>query len=321
MAQDGGFWPDRTVVVTGGRGFLGSQITEQLRALGANAVPAGRRDGHDLRDLDQALALFSEHQPDVVINCASNQGGIAYQQAYPGLLYYDNLLMGAHTMEASRLTGVGKYVNIVAGCAYPGEPADGILRENEFESGPMHSTVENYGMTKRAAVIQAKCYRRQYGFDATSIILINLYGPGEHFHLDRSHALAALLRKFYEANRQEAPEVELWGTGRAVREWLYVSDAAEGIIRAAELYSDVEPLNVAVGKGYTIADLAAIIQEIVGYTGRVTYDPTKPDGALQKTGDISKMKAVLNWEPATPIHEGIRRTLDWFEANYDKATR
>ena len=316
-----GFWKDRTVVVTGGEGFLGSHVKEQFEARIANVVSCSRANGCDLRDLAQAIAFFSKHKPDVVINCASNQGGIAYQQLYPGTIYYDNLLMGANTMEAARLTGVRKYVNIVAGCAYPGDPGDGILRESEFEGGPMHPTVENYGMTKRAAVMQAKCYRSQYGFEAVSLVLINLYGPGEDSRPDRSHALAALLRKMCKAKRDKVPEVVVWGTGRPIREWLYVSDAAEGIIRAAELFSNVEPLNIATGRGYTIADLATIIKEIVGYDGRIVYDQTKPDGALRKTGDISKMKAVLNWEPTTPIQEGIQRNLDWLVANYDQATR
>jgi len=315
------FWLNRRVCVTGGQGFLGSWIMKWLSALGAHAVSCSRRSGCDLRHLDQGRRFFEEHQPEIVINCASNQGGIAYQKLYPGVIYYDNLLMGANTMEAARLTGVKKYVNIIAGCAYPGDPRDGILRENEFEAGPMHPTVENYGATKRAAVIQAKCYRRQYGFEAISLILINLYGPSEHFHPDRSHALAALIRKFYEAKRDGIPEVVVWGTGRPVREWLYVEDAAEGIIRAAERYDDVEPLNIAVGRGYTITELAAMIQEIVGYEGRIVYDTTKPDGALRKTGDITHMKAVLNWEPPTPIREGIRRTLDWFVEHYAEATR
>lgn len=229
--------------------------------------------------------------------------------------------MGANTMEAGRLVGVRKYVNIIAGCAYPGDPRDGILRESEFEAGPMHPTVENYGMTKRAAVMQAKCYRRQFGFEAISLVLINLYGPGEHFHPDRSHALAALLRKFYEAERDGVPEVVVWGTGRAIREWLYLDDAVQGVLRAVELYSDVEPLNIAVGRSYTIAELASIIREITGYQGRIVYDTTKSDGALRKTGDITRMRAALNWEPSVPIHEGIGRTLKWFVEHYDEATQ
>src|SRR5580700_2493742 len=226
------FWKKRRVVICGGQGFLGGHVMRRHVDLRSDAISCSRRAGTDLRDLDQGIGFFRMHEPEVVINCAANQGGIAYQKLYPGSIYYDNLLMGANTMEAARLAGVKKYVNIIAGCAYPGEPRDGVLREEEFEAGPMHPTVENYGATKRAAVLQAKYYRRQYGFDAISLILVNLYGPSEHFHPDRSHALAALIRKFYEAKRDRAPEVVLWGTGRAVREWMYVTDAADGIVRA-----------------------------------------------------------------------------------------
>ena len=293
----------------------------QLQPLGAEAISCSRASGCDLRHLGEVQAFFEQHRPEILINCASHQGGIAYQKLYPGTIFYDNLLMGANTMEAARLAGVHKYVNVIAGCAYPGEPPDGILREQEFEAGPMHPTVENYGATKRAAVMQAKCYWRQYGFPALSLILINLYGPGEHFHPDRSHALAALVRKFYEAKRDHAPEVVLWGTGRAVREWLYVEDAAEGIIRATEAYHDPEPLNIAVGQGYTIAELAALIREISGYQGRIVYDATKPDGALEKVGDITKMKRTLEWEPRTSIREGIKKTMDWFATHREEILR
>jgi GDP-L-fucose synthase len=316
---DANFWKEKKVLVTGGQGFLGSHVISQLEKIGVTPVSCSRRTGCDLRSLEDAKIFFERHQPDIVINCASNQGGIAYQKLYPGTIFYDNLLMGSNTMEAARLTGVKKYVNIIAGCAYPGNPRDGILREEEFEDGPMHPTVDNYGATKRAVVMQAKCYARQYGFNAISLILINLYGPGEHFHPDRSHALAALIRKFYEAKRDGKPEVMLWGTGRAVREWLYVQDAATGIIRASEKYDDVEPLNIGVGQGKTIAELAAIIQEVVGYEGKIIYDTTKPDGALLKTGDTTRMKDRLEWEPQTEIKEGIAQTLAWFVQNYDVA--
>ena len=210
------YWTDRCVVVTGGDGFLGARVMAQLRNQGAMAISCSRRTGCDLRNFDQALEFFKTHEPDIVLNCASNQGGIAYQKLYAGKIFYDNLLMGVNTMEAARLAQVNKYVNIVAGCAYPGDPRDGILREAEFEAGPLHSTVENYGITKRAAVVQAKCYRLQYQFQVISLILINLFGPGEHFHPDRSHALAALIRKFYEAVRNKIPEVVVWGTGKAL---------------------------------------------------------------------------------------------------------
>jgi GDP-L-fucose synthase len=320
VTREPSFWKGRRVTVTGGRGFLGSRVMCRLAALGAAATSCSRSSGCELRKLDDALRFFNQHKPELVINCASNQGGLAYQRLYPGSIFYENLIMGANTMEAARLAGVAKYVNIIAGCAYPGDPRDGILRESEFEDGPMHSTVENYGGTKRAAVMQAKCYRRQYGFNAISLALINLYGPGEHFHPDRSHALAALIRKFYEAKRDGVPEVVLWGTGRAVREWMYVDDAVEGILRSAEKYDDAALLNVAVGSGQTIAELASMIGEIVGYKGAIRYDTTKSDGAMRKTGDVNRMREALGPLPLTPLRQGIRQTLDWFIAHYDEAT-
>ena len=321
MVRDNFSWKETKVCVTGGQGFLGSSIMDRLMDLNAQAVSCSRRTACDLRNIDQAVNFFEDFQPEIVINCASNQGGIAYQKLYPGKIYYENMLMGANTIEAARITGVKKYVNIIAGCAYPGNPSDGILREDELFDGPMHPTVENYGASKRAAVTQAKTYRQQYSFNVISLILINLYGPGEHFHPDRSHALAALIRKFYEADRDKMHEVSVWGTGRAVREWLYLEDASAGVLRAAELYDDVEPLNIAVGEGYTIEELASMIKETVAYEGDIVFDTTKPDGALRKTGDITKMQNVLDWKPQIPIREGIQRTLSWFVEHYDEATR
>jgi len=290
-----------------------------LCEIGATALPLSRRDGVDLRNLDATIAFLRDARPEIVFNCAANQGGIAYQRIYPADILYDNLLMSANTMEAARRTGVKKYVNAVAGCAYPGDPGDGVLRESEFEAGPMHPSVENYGAAKRAAVHLAKVYRRQHGFDAISLLLINLYGPGEHFHPDRSHGLAALVRKFYEAKRENTPAVVLWGTGRAVREWLYLDDAAEGMIRAADRYASDEPLNVAVGEGLPMSDLAQLIKEIVGYEGMISYDPTKPDGALLKVADVTRMRETLEWAPRVPLREGIGRLLAWFDVNYDQA--
>jgi len=313
------------IVVTGGTGFLGSHIMKALQRKGYEAISLTRANKVlwwvDLRSPKSARHALYGIKPDIVINCAANQGGIAYDKLCPATIFYDNLMMGTSTMEATRLAGVKKYVNIIAGCAYPGDPKDGILKEDELFAGPMHPTVENYGIAKRAAVLQAKYYRQQYDFNAISLILINLYGPGEHFHPDRSHALAALLRKFYEAKRDNLAEVTVWGTGRPIREWLYVEDAAEGIIRAMECYDDVEPLNIATGKGYSITELAEIIAKIVDYQGEIVYDAAKPEGALRKTGDITKMKAVLGWEPPTPLGAGIRRTLDWLADNYDEVTK
>lgn len=313
-------WHGRRVVVTGGDGFLGSRIVAVLRSAGADVTVRSRTTGHDLRDVDRATAAFADARAEIVFNCAANQGGIAYQRLYPGQILYDNLLMSANTIEGARRAGVTKYVNAVAGCAYPADPPGGVLREHELEAGPMHESVDNYGEAKRAAVHLARQYRRQYGLDAISLLLINLYGPGEHFHPDRSHGLAALLRKFYEAARDGAPEVTLWGTGQAVREWLYVDDAADGLVRAAERYSDPLPLNIAVGRGHTMAELAGIIAEMVGYRGRIAYDTSKSDGALLKVADTTRMRRTLDWEPPTSLRDGISRLLRWFADNYERAT-
>jgi len=298
--------------VAGGTGFLGSHIMARLKTLGAVAHSCSRASGCDLRAFEQAAAHFSVIKPDVVINCAANQGGLAYHKAFPATIFYDNLLIGLNAMEAARITGVGKYVNILSACAYPGEPKDGILREAEFEAGPMHSTVDHFGATKRAALMQAKCYASQYAFNAISLLLVNMYGPGEDFHPDRSHALAALVRKFYEAKESGAGAVTLWGTGRAVREWLYVEDAAEGVLRAVERHHGSEPLNLGVGSGCTITELAEVVRRIVGYRGKIVYDDSKPDGAMLRVADIAKMRSTLDWEPQTAIETGIRRTIDWF---------
>lgn len=312
-------WKGRPVVVTGGAGFLGSRLLARLREAGARAVSCSRRTGCDLRDPDQATRFFRAHAPDVVFNCAAHQGGIAYQRLKPATILVDNLLMGTHAMDASRRAGVRRYVNVVAGCAYPGDPNGAFLRESEILDGPLHPTVENYGMAKRAALIQARCLRREHGFDTVSVVLVNLYGPGEHFHPDRSHALAALLRRFQEAKETHAASVTIWGTGRPVREWTYVDDAVEGLMRAAVAHEGDEPLNVAVGRGLSMGDLAKTIRGVVGYKGGIEFDPSKPDGAMHKVADITRMKAVLGWQPSTSLMTGIRATLDWFLENRARA--
>ena len=314
-----GFWRMKRVCVTGGSGFLGNEIIRQLLAAGADAFDLSRASGVDLRDLQSSIGFFKVHQPEIVIHCAAHQGGIAFQKLHPGRIYYDNMIIGANCMEAARQSGVQKHVNIIAGCAYPGDPKDGILREEEFLAGPMHPSVDNYGMTKRALVMQAVCYLREFDYHVLSLVLINLYGPGEHFHEDRSHALAALIRKFYEAKQDGKTEVVLWGSGRAVREWLYVKDAAEGILEASARHDDPAPLNLAVGVGSTIAELARMIAGIVGYSGEIVFDESKPDGALQKVAATQKADSLLSWRASTELEDGIRETLDWFIENYDAA--
>lgn len=307
------FWAGRTVIVTGGSGFLGSQIVGLLRPA-ATVHIASRGTGVDLSVWEQARQFFEQHPAEVVINCAALQGGLRFNEIAPGEIYLKNLLMGAHAMEASRLAGVRKYVNIVAGCSYPGYLEDDLTEEHYWD-GRLHESVVNYGITKKVQTVQGWSYKRQYGFNSIHLIMSNLYGPGDHFEPERSHALAALVRKFVDAVRNGATEVEVWGSGRPVREWLHVGDAAEAVVRAAERVDEVEPLNVGTGVGHTITELAEQIADAVGFQGRIVYNAARPDGAARKVSDVGRMRHLLGWEPRTSLAEGIVRTVEFYRAH------
>jgi GDP-L-fucose synthase len=227
--------------------------------------------------------------------------------------------LGLNAMHAAHGAGVAKYVNVVAACSYPGY-VDGVLSEADYWSGPLHETVVNYGFTKKSQVVQGWCYDRQYQFKSIHLLMTNLFGPREHFHPDRSHGLAALLRKFYDAKRTGAADVTIWGTGKPVREWLFVRDAVAAMVQAAESYDDVEPLNISTGGGLSIMELALLIKGIVGFEGELVLDRTKPDGALVKTFSNERVREAIGWQPATSLEDGIRETLAWFDANYAAAT-
>jgi GDP-L-fucose synthase len=304
-----GKWADSRVVVVGGGGFLGGHVARLLTERGCAAAVPRTADGWDFRRLDDARRFFDTHRPEVVFNCAARQGGLAYQAKYPGEIYYDNMLMGLQTMEAARLAGVAKYVNVVAACSYPGV-VDGLMREADYWGGPLHPSVVNYGFTKKAQVVQSECYRRQYGFVAISLLLANLYGPEDDVDDERSHALMALLRRFWEAKRRGRPEVVVWGSGNAIREWLYVEDAAEAVV-AAERIETVEPLNVGVGEGHSIRALAERIAALVGYEGRIVFDTSRPEGAAMKTLAIDRFVEATGWRPGTTLDDGLARTLSW----------
>jgi len=311
-------WSKTNVAVLGGGGFLGRHVAVELRKRGGAPVIARTAEGWDFREPSSALRFFERYRPEVVFNCAARQGGLDYQRRYPADVFFDNMLMGLHSMHTASQAGVKKYINIVAACSYPGY-LDGAMREDDYWSGPLHDSVVNYGFTKKAQVVQGLCYRRQFGFDSIHLLMTNLYGPGEHFDVERSHGLAALLRKFYEAQRFGRPHVLIWGSGRPVREWLYVEDAAEAIVAAAERYDGAEPINVSVGSGLSITDLALLIKDVVGYGGELVYDLEKPDGAPHKTFANDRIQSLVGWHPRTALRDGIARTLQWLDAHYDEA--
>jgi GDP-L-fucose synthase len=307
------FWSNRRVLVTGGAGFLGRQIVGLLGARGAEVL-APRKSDCDLTRAEAVHTVFREGRPDCVIHAAADVGGIGYNGIAPADIFQNNLRMAVNLLEAARHHPVEKLVLVGSACAYPGTVA-GRMREEEFEAGPMHPSVEVYGFSKRALYTGAKAFRRQYGLQSIFLLLTNLYGPGDKFDPRESHVVAALIRKFVEARRQGAGEVVCWGSGRPTREFMYVEDCARAILRAAEIYADPEPLNIGTGEGTTIRELAETVWEVSRYAGRIVWDTSMPDGAMYKVLDVSRMRAILGLEPTVSLREGLRRTVAWYEAN------
>ncbi len=313
------FWSDKRVTVTGGAGFLGRHLVKRLETFGARVHVPRQRD-YNLVSLDACLRCLLEHPCDLLVHSAAYYGGIGINVSEPAKLYYSNLVMGANLMEAARLARVGKVVNIGTACSYPGY-LEGHLKEQDLWGGPCHASVVNYGLTKKMLAVQGEAYKKQYGLDSIHLILTNLYGPGDSYNTERSHVVAALVRKWVEAEIARAPTIEVWGTGKPVREFIYVEDCADAIVLAAENYHDVTmPLNIGTGIGTSIRDLVEAINDVTGYRGKLNWNSDKPDGAMMKVLDVSRMKQVLDgWAPPTSLQEGLTKTIAWYRANKAQA--
>ena len=251
-----------------------------------------------------------------MINCTAFIGGIKWGIERPGEIFYNNILMAANLMEIARLAGVKRFINPISNCSYPGHLTKDF-REEEWWNGPLDESVLVYGFVRKASWVQSWAYYKQYSFDTINLILPNMYGPGDHFDEARSHALGALIMKFAEARRKNEPEVIVWGSGKPVREWLYVDDGAEVLIKALEIEPAIQPINVGVGKGISVLELAQLIKEIVGYQGEIVLDKSKPDGAPHKTMDNSLLRNIFNWVPPTGLREGIERTVEFYLEKYE----
>jgi GDP-L-fucose synthase len=298
-------------VVLGGTGFLGKHLIGALRAAGHSAEPCSRETGVDARDEAALEAFLERHRPDVLFHCAAQGGGIAYYASHPVSIFEDNLLMGYNAVRAAAKTGVRKFVNILGNSSYPG--ALDLHAESAWWNGAIHPSVVVSSMPRKAQWVHAWAYGQENALRSIHLILPNLYGPGDHLEPSRSHALMALLRKIWEAKNSGACQVEVWGTGKPVREWLYVEDAAEGIVRAAARYNELDVLNLGHGAGCSIRELAETIAELLSWNGRFVFDTSRPDGAPCKVFDVSRMRAALGWTPATPLRLGIEKTAKWFE--------
>lgn len=309
----------KRILVTGGSGFLGRVIVKKLEQAEANVfVPRSKH--YNLVDYKACRRLFHYVMPQIVVHSAAFYGGIWINKLYPARIYFKNLVMGANVFEMCRMWDVEKMIVVGTACSYPGE-LEGDLKENDLWKGACHDSVECYGTTKKMLLVQGKAYKKQYDLDSIYLILTNLYGEHDTFNPDRSHVVAALIRKFVEAKMNNAEKVEVWGSGKPIREFLYIEDAAEAIVRATETYDRLEPMNIGVGVGTSIKELVELIAKITEFKGEIIWDASKPDGAMRKVLDIAKMKKVLNWYPETSLENGLKKTIGWFQTNYDEAIK
>lgn len=305
------------ILVLGASGFLGGVVCRRLEQSGATCNKASLSLGVDFREFGEIQKLFEDIQPDIVMNCAALVGGIQFGLEHPIQIFNDNLLMSLNIYRACKEYRVTRLVNPISNCIYPSKAT--VFREGEVWDGPLDESVLVYGMARKMHWVGAWAYHREAALDSVNIVLPNLYGPGDHFDPVRSHALGAMIAKIVRAKQNQEPKVSIWGTGRPVREWLYIDDGADAMITAASIGNYEGLINVGTGQGISIIDLAEMIKSEVGYDGLLELDPSRPDGAPHKTLDGSRARDLLHWAPSYTLELGLRRTVEWFIVNQDRA--
>ncbi|MDD2299279.1 MAG: NAD-dependent epimerase/dehydratase family protein [Fermentimonas sp.] len=301
------------ILVLGATGFLGKTVCRILDQEGREYITTSLSNGVDLREHGPTIELFESARPSIVLNCASFVGGIQYGYKYPVDLLQNNIRMTANILEACQLTDVKRLINPISNCVYPADAS--LFREPEIWNGPMHESVMVYGFVRKAYLIAAYAYKKQFDQEIVNIVLSNMYGPGDHFEEERSHAIGALIMKMVRAKALMKDEVIVWGTGKPVREWLHVNDGATALVKAIEMPYVDHPVNVGVATGISVKELAFMIKEAVGYHGELVFDPSKPDGAEHKTVDGSLGAELLKWHPSIALKTGIEDTVAWYMEN------
>ena len=307
-----GFWNDKNVLLTGGAGFLGSFIVEKLKEKGVNKenIKIPRSKDTDLRRWENCVKAVKDI--DIIIHLAAKVGGIGYNQKYPATLFYDNAIMGIQMMEAARQRGVEKFVAMGTICAYP-KFTPVPFREADLWNGYPEETNAPYGLAKKMMLVQSQAYRQQYGFNSIYLLPVNLYGPRDNFDPVSSHVIPALIKKIFDAKESGKGYITVWGTGKATREFLYVEDAARGIIFAAEKYNKPEPINLGSGFEISIKELTELIAELAEFDGEIIWDTSKPDGQPRRCLDVSRAKEEFGFEAKVDFREGLERTIEWYK--------
>ena len=306
------FWSGRRVVVTGGAGFLGGCVVERLRELEPASIVAPRSREYDLREREAIRQLLADARPDLVIHLAGRVGGIGANREHPADFFYDNLLMGVQLLHESWRAGVAKFVALGTVCAYP-RHTPVPFKEEDLWNGYPEETNAPYGMAKKMLLVQSQSYRKQYGYNSIFLLPVNLYGPRDNFDLRTSHVIPALIRKCVEARESGAGEIVAWGDGSPTREFLYVEDAAEGILLAAERYNSSDPVNLGSAYEISIRELTELVARLTGFNGRIVWDTSKPNGQPRRKLDTSRARERFGFVAHTPFEEGLRRTIAWYE--------
>jgi GDP-L-fucose synthase len=304
------FWLPKPVLVTGGAGFLGTHVVRKLRGRGATRLFVPRSAEFDLREKGEVIRALDWARPDIVIHLAAVVGGIGANRENPGRFFYDNAIMGLHLVEEARRAGVPKFVTVGTVCAYP-KYTPVPFREDDLWNGYPEETNAPYGLAKKMLLVQGQAYREQYGFNSIYLLPVNLYGPGDNFSPESSHVIPALIRKVFKA-KERGDDIVAWGTGRASREFLYVEDAAEGIVLAAERYDGPQPVNLGAGREVTIRELVETIARLCQFTGEIRWDSSKPDGQPRRMLDTSRARALFGFEARTGLEEGLHRAIVWY---------